>query len=98
MDPTRARGLAVTHTAGTVGTSSAELVAANATRQVCVIQNLHDTAKIYVRLDGGTASATTGIQIGPGNLLNVRALGVITTVAINAISDTAATPVTIVEG
>ena len=92
------RGAAVTHTAVSLGTSSASLASANAARQILAIQNNHASAVIHVRLDGGVASATTGIQIGAGQLLNVRDLGAITKGAVTGISDTAATPVVVVEG
>lgn len=87
---------ALTNTAGSVGLASAQLVAANASRDYLLIQNTHATANIYVRVDGGAASNTTGVKIGPGGSYELASTVPIG--AIMAISDTAATPVVIVEG
>lgn len=98
MDPTRPVATTLAHTAGTVGTSSDTLVAANTSRRALTIQNVHETAIVYIRLDGGTVTALTGNKIAPGQMFNMRELGVVTHSAITAISDTADTPVVVVEG
>lgn len=102
MDPTRPVATSLDHTPVTVGTSSAQLVAANTSRKACLIQNLSDpdgdNAVINIRLDGGAASTTTGIRIVAGQMFNLREVGVVTLSAITAISDTANTPVLVVEG
>lgn len=88
---------AETVTAGSVGVASAELLAADASRVLVLIQNVSALATIAVR--GGAAAA---LNIG-GNLMAgpmgwIAFEGAAAAAAINAISDTPTTPVTIMVG
>lgn len=61
-----------THTAdNTVTNASETLLAANDNRKGCLIQNTHASENVRVRLDGGVATTTNGIQIRPGGLLSL---------------------------
>lgn len=56
-----------THTAdNTVTNASETLLAANTARKGFIIQNTHATEKVRIRLDGGVATTTNGLQLGPG--------------------------------
>lgn len=91
-----AKNGAFTNAAATVGTSSGQLLAARASRRYLLVQNNSDTATIFVRLDGTAATNTTGVKLAPGASLELAAW--CPTGAITAISDTAGTPVVVVEG
>lgn len=54
-----------TNAAATVTNASGQLLAANATRQYLLIQNNDAAGYVYVRLDGGVATAATGIRLAP---------------------------------
>lgn len=61
-----------THTAdNTVTNASETLLAANDARKGAIIQNTHGSENVRVRLDGGAATTTNGIQIRPGGLLTL---------------------------
>lgn len=91
----------------TAGLAADATIAANHGRRYLFIQNLHATAKLYVRIDqttkaGGTATVAVAgaagtIMIVPGGSL-VFEDTLIPTGALSIISDTATTPVTILEG
>lgn len=91
-----AKNGAFTNAAASVGTASGQLLAAKANRRYLLVQNNSDTATIYVRLDGVAATNTTGVKLGPGASMEISNWA--PTAAITAISDTAATPVVVVEG
>lgn len=91
-----AKNSAFTNAAATVGTTSGQLLAARASRRYLLVQNNSDTATIFVRLDGTAATNTTGVKLAPGASLELAAW--CPTGAITAISDTAGTPVVVVEG
>ena len=57
---------AFTQSQKTVTNASAQLAASNAIRRYMLIQNNDSAGDIYVRVDGATATATTGIKIRPG--------------------------------
>ena len=57
--------------AALVDTVSQELRPAKANRRYLLIQNNHATGIVYVRLDGGAASVSTGAQIHPGGSLEL---------------------------
>lgn len=57
---------ALTNAQRTVTNASATMIAANAARRYLLIQNNDATGNIFVRLDGGIATAATGIKIPPG--------------------------------
>jgi hypothetical protein len=82
------------HTTVAVATSSGQLLAANANRSKLIMSNV-GANNIYVRMDGGVASATTGILIAPGATL-IDDLGV-SPLAITAIAATGATNLVVVE-
>jgi hypothetical protein len=92
----------------TVGSVTADTtVTQNVGRRYLFLQNLHATAKVYLRIDqtttgGGTAvTAVAGaagtIMLGPGDSM-VWETTFIPTGALSIISDTSSTPVTILEG
>lgn len=88
---------AFTNAAATVTSTSAQLKAANTARRYLLIQNNDATGIVYVRLDGGTASATNGIKIPAGGsyeITNYVPNGAIT--AIGSIASNA--NVVVVEG
>lgn len=59
-----------THTADNTVTSASEtLLAANTSRKGCILQNTHATESVRVRLDGGTATTTSGMQLKAGATL-----------------------------
>lgn len=91
-----AKNSAFSNAAATVGTASGQLLAARASRRFLLLQNNSDTATIFVRLDGAAANNTTGVKLAPGASLELAAW--CPTGAITAISDTAGTPVVVVEG
>lgn len=91
-----AKNGAFSNAAATVGTASGQLLAARASRRFLLVQNNSDTATIFVRLDGTAATNTTGVKLAPGASLELAAW--CPTGAITAISDTAGTPVVVVEG
>lgn len=71
----------------TVTNASTAIVAANANRRYLLIQNNDAAGIIYVRLDGGVATAATGIKIMPGGSMELR--GYVPTGAITAIGSIA---------
>lgn len=52
----------------TVGTSSAVIIDHDPTGEIsyCLIQNTHASNKLYVRLDGATATTANGILVDAG--------------------------------
>ncbi len=88
---------AFTNAAATVTNSSAQIKAANAARRYLLIQNNDATGIVYVRLDGNTATASTGIKIAPGGSYEVSAY--VPSGAITAIGSIASNAnVVVVEG
>jgi hypothetical protein len=79
-------------TTGTVGTSSATLIAANAARKRIDISNSSTTAQVWIKPGGGTAAVGTGWLLPPQAQATY-----FTTLALSAISTVAATVVGIVE-
>jgi hypothetical protein len=79
-------------TTGTVGTTSATLVAANASRKRIDISNSSTTAQVWIRPGAGTAAVGTGWLLPPQAQATYY-----TTLALVAISTVAATVVGIVE-
>jgi hypothetical protein len=63
------------------------VLAANANRRYLLIQNNDTAGIIYVRLDGGAATAATGIKIAAGG--SYECAGYVPTGAITAIGDIA---------
>lgn len=90
-------GSAYTQTAATVTNASAQLLAANNDRRTLVIQNNHGSGNIFVRLDGGVATAADGLKIAPGGSILFDSNA--PTGQINAIGDLASNPsVIVIEG
>lgn len=88
---------AFTNAQATVTNASTTAKAANAARRYLLIQNNDATGDIYVRLDGGTATTTTGVKIPAGGSYEVT--GYVPTGAITAIGSIASNAnVLIVEG
>lgn len=58
---------AFAQTVQTVTTTSAQLLAAKPNRRYLLIQNNDASGTIYVTLNGVTATAANGVQIGPGS-------------------------------
>lgn len=88
---------AFTQAAATVTTTSAQLLAAKASRRYLLIQNNDATGDIFVRLDGVAATLTNGVKIAAGGsyeLTNYVPTGAIT--AIGSIASNA--NIVIVEG
>ncbi len=79
----------------TVGTASAQLLAANAARQSLIIQNRSTTDSIYIAF-GIAATVAGGIQIGPGGSFTPD--GAVDVQVINAIGGIAGMNVVVVEG
>jgi len=88
---------AFTQAAATVTNVSGQLKAANAARRYLLIQNNDATGIVYVRLDGVTATAGTGIKIAPGGSYEIKTY--VPSGAITAIGSTASNAnVVVVEG
>lgn len=83
-------------TQNTVGTSSANLVAASGTRKYLLIQNNGGT-DIFLNLSGAAATLTNGIKVAAGGG-SYESAGSIVTNAITAISSASNTAVIVVEG
>lgn len=63
------------HTTNTVTTASEVLVDYSAVGRpirYAIIQNTHASNKLYIRLDGATATATNGILIDAGKALQIQ--------------------------
>lgn len=75
----------------TIGTGSTLVLAASATRQAFAIQNRSASSNIYVGF-GGAPTASSGWMVGPGVSWEPP---VISTQAIYAIADVAATPASV---
>lgn len=78
-----------------VGVASAVIAPANAARRYLMVINNHATAQIWLNVAGGTASAASGITLGPGDSYELQ--GYVPTGAITAIASATATAV-VVEG
>jgi len=78
---------AFAHTAQTVTSASAQMLAANGFRRYLLIQNNDASGDIFVRLDGTAATATTGIKLGPG--ASYECQGFVPTGAVTAIGSIA---------
>lgn len=78
---------AFANSAKTITNADGLLLAANAARRYLLIQNNDLAGVIYIRLDGGTATAATGARIGPGGSLEIQ--GYAPSGAIRAIGDIA---------
>jgi hypothetical protein len=87
----------LTDRSGSVGATSAELLAVNPSREFFRVQNLHATAVLYVKRGGSAAVAGAAgtVRIGPGQMWTPNW---VSTEAYQIISDTAATPYTCEEG
>lgn len=71
---------------GTVTNASAQLLAANASRQYLLIQNKDSAGSIYINF-GAAATVANGVLIGPGGAYELT--GIASTQAINAIGSLA---------
>lgn len=88
---------AFANTAKTVTNATAQLVAANTSRQYLLIQNKDASANVFINFGAGAATTTNGVRIPPGG--SYETPNVTTTQAIQAIGDTASNPnVVVVEG
>lgn len=88
---------AFTQQAATVTNASSQLRAANVARRYLLIQNNDATGVIFVRLDGGTATAATGLRITAGG--SIELAGFVPNGAITAIGSIASNAnVVVVEG
>lgn len=90
--------LGYTNRSITAGVGATTAAAQNTGRQYLLVQNLHDTAIVYVRCDG--VAAAVGVA---GNIMLVPHAvyyeeTFVPTGAVSIISDTASTPVTVWEG
>lgn len=65
--------LTMAHTAPSVTNASGTALAANASRKYALFQNTSTTINIGINLAGGTASATTGIVLMPGQSYEMSA-------------------------
>lgn len=61
---------AFTHQGHSVGTTSTQLRAANASRRYLLIQNRDASINLYVNLAGATAASSTAVLIPPGEVTN----------------------------
>lgn len=86
----------MTQAPASVGVASGQVLAANAARRFLMLQNLSATANIWVNIVGAAASSASGIWIKPGAPLILDIC--VPDAAIFAISDTAATPLVVIEG
>lgn len=84
LNPTRFTGA---NTQRTVTTTSAQLVAANASRSYLLIQNKDSAGTIWVTFGATAATQAKGIMIGPGQSLELGCN--VTTGAMQAIGDIA---------
>lgn len=87
---------ALANSAATVGTASAQLLAANTARQYLLVQNIGQSGNIFVTFGAAAATTTTGIKIAPGGFYEQTDL--ISTQAVQAIGDTAGIPAVVVQG
>lgn len=88
--------LTPTQTTKTVGTSSANLVAASGTRKYLLIQN-NGATDIYLNFSGASATIADGVKVGAAGGFYESA-GSIVTNAITAISSASNAAVIVVEG
>ena len=86
-----------TQTTATMGTASASVVAANATRVYLLIQNISDT-DVYLDFAGGTAATTSGVLIAASGGYYESPGGVVPTGAVTGISTGASKTLVVVEG
>lgn len=82
--------------AATVGTASANLLAANTARQYLLIQNTGSSGNIYVQFGPIPATTTAGIKIAPGGFYEQT--DIISTQSVQAIGDQAGIPAVVVQG
>lgn len=88
---------AFANTQKTVTNASAQIVAANATRQYLLVQNKDAAGIVYLNFGAGAATAANGIKIAAGGVFEMA--GVQSTQAIQAIGDIASNAnVVLVEG
>lgn len=85
-----------TQSQATVGVASAQLLAANPSRQSLMIQNRDTINSIYIRFGAAAATAANGIQIGPTGYFEQT--GAVDTQAIQAIGGAAGMNVVVLEG
>lgn len=86
-----------THTAKTVTSASASMVAANSARKYLLIENDSLTGTIYVNTAGAAATVANGITIGPGESFEFA--NFVPTGQIFAIGDIGSNPnILVVEG
>lgn len=78
-----------------VGTTAVQVLAGNVNRDYLLVQNTHASATIYINVSGVTATTANGVKVGPGGSYELATT--VPTGAISVISDTAATPVMVVE-
>lgn len=60
---------AFSQAAATVTNVSGQLLAANASRRLLVVQNNHATGIVYISLDGSAATVAAGVRLGPGGFI-----------------------------
>lgn len=88
---------AFANTAKTVTNASAQLVAANSSRQYLLIQNKDTAGSVYVNFGAGAATTANGVKIEPGGSYEMAATQ--STQALQAIGDIASNAnVLVVEG
>ena len=85
-----------TQTTATMGTASASVVAANASRVYLLIQNISDT-DVYLDFAGGTAT-TSGVLIAASGGYYESPGGVVPTGAVTGISTGASKTLVVLEG
>lgn len=93
-----AGAVAMTQTANAVGVASAQLVAANASRRLLMIQNNDAAADVFLDVTGAAAVLNQGVKLGPGDSLTLDVWTPSAAVFAIASVATAAGAVVVVEG
>lgn len=89
-------GAAVTtQTQPTVGTASAQLLAANGSRKAMILQNKSQTATVYLNLAGAAATVAAGLRVRPGETFTWDQR--VTKAQVNAIADAATSDLCLLE-
>ena len=95
---TATKSLSLTMSARTVGTASAQLLAANPSRAYLMIQNNDTSGTIAIVTGAGPAALVGCVRIGPGGFWEWDGAGAVPPQALQAIGTVAGMPVTVVEG
>lgn len=93
-----AGAVAMTQTANAVGVASAQLVAANASRRLLMIQNNDAAADVFLNVAGAAAVLNQGVKLGPGDSITLDVWTPSAAVFAIASVATAAGAVVVVEG